>query len=135
MDAQGRTVGAGGAGDAIRAIQAQPASAPNNDCCNEVLKRLDKLDDIAKMLKDLADQNAALRQELAGLKQNQQDLENRLNNVPPPPQPLKPPSADEVAQAVTAEIEKKKQPNFELLGVNVGADSNGHVTFTGRGHY
>src|SRR5579862_3453309 len=50
MDAQGRTVGAGGAGDAIRALNAAPAPAPaaNADCCNEVLKRLDKLDDIAK---------------------------------------------------------------------------------------
>src|SRR5579871_1510229 len=136
MDAQGKTVGAGGPGDAIRAIQAQPAPAnPNPDCCNEILKRLDKLDDIAKMLKDLADQNAALRQEVAGLKQNQSDLENRINNIPKPPEPIKPPSADEVAQAVQANIEKNKQPKFELLGVNVGSDSNGNVTFTGRGRY
>src|SRR5581483_1614198 len=79
-DEQGRTVGAGGAGDAIRAIS-QNAPAPQagvTDCCSEVLKRLDKLDDIAKMLKDLADQNAALRKEVDGLRQNQQTLEARL---------------------------------------------------------
>jgi len=132
MDAQGRTVGAGGPGDAIRAIQAQPAPAnPNPDCCNEILKRLDKLDDIAKMLKDLADQNAALKQDIAGLKQNQQDLEGRINNLPKPPEPIRPPSAEEVANAVEA----KKQPKFELLGVNVGADAEGNATFTGRGRY
>jgi hypothetical protein len=87
-DAQGRTVSAGGPGDAIRAI-AQPAPAPaatNPDCCNEVLKRLDKLDDIAKMLKDLGDQNADLRKQLADLKaaqdamkQGQQVLESKVN--------------------------------------------------------
>src|SRR5579871_5130066 len=131
MDAQGKTVGAGGPGDAIRAIQAQPAPAnPNPDCCNEILKRLDKLDDIAKMLKDLADQNAALRREVDGLKQAQQVLESKANQ----PQP-KPPTADEVAQAVTKDLDKNKQPKFQLLGVNVGMDQSGDVTANARGRY
>src|ERR1700684_2640385 len=55
MDDQGRTVSAAGVGEAIRAIEpAKPAPAMA-DCCADVLRRLDKLDDIAKMLKDLAD--------------------------------------------------------------------------------
>src|SRR5207253_9300262 len=67
-DDQGRTVGAGGPGDAIRAItNTAPQQTGMTDCCSEVLKRLDKLDDIAKLLKDLADQNAALRREVDGL--------------------------------------------------------------------
>jgi hypothetical protein len=70
-DAQGRTVSAGGAGDAIRAIQPAQQAA---DCCNEVLRRLDKLDTLERMLKDLADQNNGLKNELAGLKQNQDAL-------------------------------------------------------------
>src|SRR5579871_3491292 len=62
-DDQGRTVSDGSAGEAIRAIEppkpvAQAPASP--DCCNEVLKRLDKLDEIAQMLRDLAAQNAAL---------------------------------------------------------------------------
>ena len=60
LDDQGRTVGAGGAGDAIRAIQPAPP-AGLADCCSEVLKRLDKLDAIERMLMDLADQNKKLR--------------------------------------------------------------------------
>src|SRR5258708_6662997 len=75
-DEQGRTVSAGGAGDAIRALsQPDPNAKAAADCCNEVLKRLDKLDEIAKMLRDLADQNAALRKELADLRQAEQDLQ------------------------------------------------------------
>ena len=135
-DDQGRTVGAGGAGDAIRAITSTappPAAAGVADCCSEVLQRLDKRDDIAKMLKDLADQNAALRKEVDGLRQNQQAMEARLNQ--PAPQPPTPPSATEVANAVKTQLDAEKTPKFQLLGANVGADGNGNVTFTGRGRY
>jgi len=134
-DDQGRTVGAGGAGDAIRAITSTAPTPPAGvaDCCSEVLKRLDKLDDIAKMLKDLADQNAALRKEVDGLRDNQKAMEARLNQ--PAPQPPKPPSADEVATEVTRRLDAEKTPKFQLLGVNIGADGNGDVTFTGKGRF
>ncbi|HEV8412286.1 MAG TPA: OmpA family protein [Bryobacteraceae bacterium] len=134
-DDQGRTIGAGGPGDAIRAIaNAAPAQAAGvADCCSEVLKRLDKLDDIAKMLKDLADQNAALRKDLDAMQQNQKALEARLNQ--PAPQPPVPPSASEVATAVKTQLDAEKTPKFQLLGANVGADGNGGVTFTGKGRF
>jgi hypothetical protein len=134
-DEQGRTIGAGGPGDAIRAITnaAPPPAAGVADCCSEVLKRLDKLDDIAKMLKDLADQNAALRKEVDGLQQNQKALEARVNQ--PAPQPPAPPSATEVATAVKSQLDAEKTPKFQVLSANVGADGNGGVTFTGKGRY
>ena len=133
-DEQGRTIGAGGPGDAIRAItNATPPAAGVADCCSEVLKRLDKLDDIAKMLKDLADQNAALRKDLDGLQQNQKALEARMNQ--PAPQPPAPPSATEVANAVKSQLDAEKTPKFQLLSANVGADGNGGVTFTGKGRF
>ena len=133
LDDQGRTVGAGGAGDAIRAMQ--PAAAVT-DCCSEVLKRLDKLDAIERMLMDLADQNKKLADELAALKGNQDALARQVNRPPPPPPVIPvPPTTDEVAKAVTAELEKKALPKFQLLGVNVGANNNGDITFTGKGRY
>jgi len=92
LDDKGQPVGAGGAGDAIRAMP-QGGMA---DCCSEVLKRLDKLDEIQRLLKDLADQNAALRKEVGdlksaqdslkagqdALKQGEQVLESKLNGIP-----------------------------------------------------
>jgi hypothetical protein len=141
MDAQGRTVGAGGPGDAIRAMAADQEKLLKQavDCCNEVLKRLDKLDEIAKSLRDLADQNAALRKEVADLRSKQDDLakaqqglDKRVADIPPPPQP---PSASAIAQAAADEVERRKDPRFQLLGVNVGADGNGDVTFTGSGRF
>jgi hypothetical protein len=133
-DEQGRTIGAGGPGDAIRAItNAAPPAAGVADCCSEVLKRLDKLDDIAKMLKDLADQNAALRKEVDGLQQNQKAMEARINQ--PAPQAPAPPSATDVANAVTKQLDAEKTPKFQVLSANVGADGNGGITFTGKGRY
>jgi hypothetical protein len=74
-DDQGRTVGAGGRACHTRHHQhGSPQPAGLADCCSEVLKRLDKLDDIAKMLKDLADQGAALRKDRRA-QQNQRGLE------------------------------------------------------------
>jgi hypothetical protein len=127
-DDQGRVVSAAGVGEAIRAIE-PPKQGGMTDCCSEVLKRLDKLDDIAKALKDLADQNAALRRDLDALRQNQQVIESKVN------QPAaKPPSADEVAAAVVKDL-PKAPPKFQLLGVNLGADQDEHLTATGKGRF
>jgi hypothetical protein len=141
VDDQGRSVGAGSAGDAIRALQ--PQAAANPDCCSEVLKRLDKLDAIEQMLKDLADQNKKLADELAGLRQNQQNLENRVGQANQAATQAaaqaaaipKPPTTDEVAKAVTDAIDKKTPPKFQMLGLNIGANQDGDVTFTGKGRY
>lgn len=129
-DDQGRVVSAAGVGEAIRAIEPKPAM---QDCCSEVLRRLDKLDDIAKMLKDLADQNADLRRQLDALKQAEQVLESKANQ-PPPAAPAPAPSADQVATAVANEMQKR-EPKFQLLGANVGQDSTGSVTATARGRF
>jgi hypothetical protein len=131
-DDQGRTISAAGVGDAIRAMEPRPAGGMT-DCCSEVLKRLDKLDDIAKALKDLADQNAALRRELDALKQGQQVLESKANQPGAPP--MAPPSADNIAKEVAQEIKREATPKFQLLGVNLGADSDQHLTATGMGRF
>jgi hypothetical protein len=142
MDEQGRMVGAGGAGDAIRAIQ-PTAQSGLTDCCSEVLKRLDKLDTIERMLMDLADQNKKLQDEVAGLRQNQQALENRVNQANQAANQAatqaasapKPPTTEEVAKAVSDAMEQKKLPKFQMLGMNLGSNNVGDVTFTGKGRY
>ena len=66
-DEQGRTVSAGGIPEAIKAMTPEQSGVSN--CCADILKRLDKLDEIAQMLKDLAAQNANLKQQVADLQQ------------------------------------------------------------------
>ena len=109
-------------------------TSPNATCCEDILKRLDKLDDIARMLKELMEQNAGLRQEIAGLKEKQAEIEHKVAEAP---------SASAQAAATTAtaekriekEIAKDKESRFALLGANLGVDGNHDVTFTGAARY
>ncbi|MEO7145168.1 MAG: OmpA family protein [Bryobacteraceae bacterium] len=126
-DDQGRTVSAaGGVGEAIRSMETKPANPP---CCDEILKRLDKLDDIARMLKDMADQNAGLKQQVDDLKQREAALESKLNGMPPPM------TEQQTASTVDKEIQKNANKHFSLLGLNVGEDQNRDITFSGRARY
>lgn len=126
MDEQGRTVSAGGAGEAIRAMD--QGKSPR-DCCDDILKRLDKLDDIARMLQQLMDQNANLRKEVEDLKNRQAALEGKVAAPPAPAQP-----------AVTQATQPPAPPahgesRFSLLGMNAGSDDRGNFTFTGKGRF
>lgn len=124
-DQNGKVIGEGGMNQVLPQVTQQEPSK----CCDDILKRLDKLDDIAKMLRDLADQNAGLRRELNDLKQQQQALEAKVNNTPPPP------SAEQTAAAVAKQVEALHEPRFSLLGLNAGADQLGRITFTGSGRF
>ena len=178
MDGQGRQVSAGSAGDAIRAFN-QPGGAgagqggnaqgaglgagSTPDCCSEVLKRLDKLDEIAKALRDLADQNAALRKEVADLRQGQtalqaaqqasqdaqrnaqttaqQALQQGQQNLQQGQQGLTDRlnqlgSRDQLATAAAEAISKNRDAShFQMLGLNAGPDNRGDINFSGRARY
>jgi hypothetical protein len=134
-DEQGKTVSAGGTGDAIRAMDQTPAKGMR-DCCDDILKRLDKLDDIARMMQQLMDQNANLRKEVDGLKNAQgalKDQESALQGkVEGQPQPL---TAKQTGDIIDTRIKANKDPRFALLGANVGVDNNRDLTFSGKGRF
>lgn len=125
-DEQGKTVSAGGAGEAIRAMD--QGRGPR-DCCDDILKRLDKLDDIARMLQQLMDQNANLRKEVDALKNQQAALEAKTS--PPAPQP----APAQTSSPAPPPAKTPGESRFALLGLNVGADDQGNFTFTGKGRY
>ena len=82
-DGDGKQVSAGGVGDAIKAImdQLKMMQAKSEQCCTDILSRLNKLDDILKSLRDLSQQNGDLRKELDGLKTGQSNQGNALANL------------------------------------------------------
>ena len=125
-DENGKVIGEGGMKEIMPQVTQQPEMAK---CCDDILKRLDKLDDIMKMLKDLADQNAGLRREIDNLKQQQAALENKVNGMP------KPLTEQQTASVVDKRLEANRDPRFSLLGLNAGADDMGRFTFTGAGRY
>ena len=131
-DEGGKTVSAGSIGDAIRSMD-QGKLEKMQQCCDEILKRLDRLDEIAKMLKDMADQNASLRKEVDDLKAqqaaSQSALQSQINALP------KPLSEEQTSQLVDTRLEKFRDPRFSLLGLNVGSDDQRNLTFSGRGRF
>jgi len=80
-DGDGKQVSAGGVGDAIKAImdQLKMMQAKSEQCCTDILSRLNKLDDILKALRDLNQMNGDLRRELDGLKNGQAGLGKTLD--------------------------------------------------------
>ncbi|HYM11616.1 MAG TPA: OmpA family protein [Bryobacterales bacterium] len=125
-DAQGKVISAGGVGEAIQAME--PAKKAE-ECCNEVLK---KLDDIMAMLRDLKNENDDLKRQVAELKGEKP--------APPPVAPA-PPAAGKEEMAKMAEeaaqkaVQAGKTKKFSLLGLNAGPDTNGQLTFTGKGRF
>jgi hypothetical protein len=134
-DAQGKIVSEGGIGEAITALAAEQsaASAAAKKCCDDILKRLDRLDEIADLLRGMKGENEALRKELADVRKAEADLDAYVKGLP------KPLTSGETASIVdtrTAEqIEKARMPRFSIVGINAGVNQDGNLTFTGRGRY
>ena len=131
-DKDGKVIGAGGIGDTIRGMQAH---CPDySQTLAEILKKLDKLDDIAKMLADLKADHGRLRSDVDAMKGKEAASAAAVQAAVQ--KAATPDDVQRIATKVADEtIAKTVQPKFTLLGMNVGADSERNVTFTGRGRY
>ncbi len=124
-DEQGRTVSAGGAAEAIKAME--PVAQGPSQCCTDIMKRLD---DIAKLLQDMSAQNSNLKQQVADLQQREADLENQVKGAP------KPLNEAQTANVVDQRLEQFRDRKFSLLGISLGEDTYNHdITFQWRGRY
>ncbi len=137
-DGQGRIVSAGSVGDAVNALAA--AAAKDLGCCDEVLKKLGQQDAMAAALRDLAAQNGQLKQDLgalgqdtAALKQGQAGVQQQVAQLP------KPLGRDEMTQMMEAAakkaLEEARPKRFEVLELNLGPDTTGNLTATGKARF
>ena len=128
MDGQGKMIGAGGVGDAIKTMQAHCPDYSQK--LEDILKRLD---DIAKLINGLKGESDKLRNELGALKGQQAGTQAAVEAMP------KPASTQGLAQQVAHEVKKAadeaRDPRFTILGANVGGDQDRNVTFQGRARY
>ncbi len=131
VDAQGKVLGdaLGGVGDAIKTIQAHCPDYTQS--LNDILKKLDKLDDIARMLGNLKNDNDKLRADLDSLKGAGAATQAAVQAMPKAATP------QDVQRTIETEVRKYQDanPRFSILGVNLGADQDRKVTFQGRGRY
>ncbi len=124
-DAEGRRISDGGVKEAIEGIE---KSGMSDDCCNQILDKLSKLDDILDLLKNLKDENDKLKADVAQLKEKAAE----------PPNYPQPPSPAEVAGAVRKEVEdydqNKPQNKYATFNINAGPSSDsGNLSVSGQG--
>lgn len=131
LDKDGKIIGVGGVGDAIKTLQAH---CPDyTQTLAEILKKLDKLDDIARMLGAMTAENAKLRNDVDALKGAQTGTRAAIDALPKG-------ATSEDVQRITQKtaddtLAKAILPRFSILGANVGVDNTRNLTFTGRARY
>ena len=127
-DGQGNIVSDGSVGDAITSLD--DLMKAQEECCNKILKELEKLDDIMAMLKNLKDENAALRDDVDRLKQAQSGLEGDMDKVASTPPGA---TTDQVRDVIREEVPRGKS-KYSAVNFNAGPDTlNGNLTVTGQG--
>jgi hypothetical protein len=128
-DEQGRVVAEGGVSDVMKMLKDMMAA--QQKCCDEILKRLDRLDQIADMLQKIVGDEAALRKELGSLRGAHDALDAYVKAQP---KPLTEQQTASIVDTRTAEqIERARMPRYSILTANAGADQSGDLTFTGKG--
>jgi len=125
-DGQGRLVKEGGISDILKALQ--DMAKKQQDCCDAILKRLDKLDDILAAVKGLEGENGRLKGE-------EEDLRNQLNalkdQVAGLPKPLSGPETTQIAhnEAMSAVNEaQNRNKKYSTVGLSVGPNFGANPT-------
>lgn len=136
-DGSGKIIAAGSGPQVVTALDERLKKL--EDCCNAILKKLDKLDDILAAIRDLKAENDRLKADVAGLKQSDAATSKQIGELR---QPLTSEQTTAIARTeannaannalATAEAQRKR---FSLLGVNLGPTKYGQLSFTGSGRY
>ncbi len=124
-DANGNIIAAGSGPEVVNSLDERLKKL--EDCCNAILKKLDKLDDILAAVRDLKAENDRLKADVDMLK-NQKPPTVNMPTIPPPT------PVSEIAKAVADEADARNH-KYSTVGLNVGPATYGGVTFTGNGRF
>ncbi|HTT63992.1 MAG TPA: OmpA family protein [Bryobacteraceae bacterium] len=136
-DGQGKVVAAGGASDIMPILQ--ELLKKQEECCSNILKRLDKLDDILAALRDLKGENDRLKGQVADLQNQQKALEDKVNGIKPLTKEETTTIAENAGNHALDEAQKRNK-KFSLLGLDLGPTFGagrpvGDVTVHGSGQF
>jgi hypothetical protein len=143
-DGQGKVIGDGSVGAAIRGFGEGPKKQV--ECCDAILKRLDMLDAILSAVSGLRGENDRLKSELADLRNAQNALRDQFSGVAKQisgtPKPLSREQVVEIAANQGDRLLKEsadRNKKFSLLGLSIGPtagkDKTGDFSFSGRGQF
>jgi len=136
-DGTGKIIAAGGGPEVVTALDDRLKKL--EDCCNAILKKLDKLDDILAAIRDLKAENDRLKADVAGLKAGEAATTKQVAELP---RPLNAEQTREIARteatnaannAMTAAENARKR--FALIGINAGPSKYGELSLTGSGRF
>jgi len=133
-DGSGKIISAGGISevvpDVLKAIQ--DLAKQQADCCAQILKRLDKLDDILAALKGLQGDNDRLKSELADTRNQLNALKDQVNGMHPITEPQAQSMINAAEPVIADKVEEAAKARMNALsnvGINVGpAFGNGRPT-------
>ncbi len=136
-DGTGKVIKEGGINDILNALQ--DFMKKQEECCAQILKRLDKLDDILAALKNMQGENDKLRGELNDLRNQHNQLRDQVAALP---KPLSSQETTTIAhnEAMGAVEEgQRRNKKFSIVGLNIGPtfgpNRRGDFTFSGRGQF
>ncbi len=114
-DAQGNVISDQGAVEAIAAL-AEPAQE-QDECCEPILRELERLEEIRAALEALQDENQGLQDEIEQLTEAQRTLEDRIAAAPTPA------TEDQVREVVREEIPEPSD-KFARYSLLAGTDTD-----------
>jgi hypothetical protein len=136
-DGQGKIVAYGGTTEVMPELS--ELLKKQEECCNNILKRLDKLDDILAALRDLKGENDRLKGQVAELQGQEKALEDKVNGTPKPLTKDETTAIAEKAGTDALNEAQNRNKKFSLLGLDVGPTlgnrPNGDVTVHGSGQF
>jgi hypothetical protein len=136
-DGQGKIVAFGGATEVMPELS--DLLKKQEECCNNILKRLDKLDDILAALRDLKGENDRLKGQVAELQGQEKALEAQVNGMPKPLSKDETTAIAEKAGTDALNEAQNRNKKFSLLGLDIGPTlgnrPNGDVTVHGSGQF
>ena len=136
-DGQGKIVAAGGATEVMPTLA--DLLKKQEECCSNILKRLDKLDDILAALRDMKGENDRLKGQVAELQNQQKALEDKVNGMGKPLTKEETTTIAEKAGNDALNEAQNRNKKFSLLGLDVGPTlgnrPTGDVTVHGSGQF
>ena len=145
-DGSGKIIGAGGISDVmpdvLKAIQ--DLAKQQADCCAQILKRLDKLDDILAALKALQGDNDRLKSELADQRNQLNALKDQVNGMHPVSEPQAQAMITKAEPEIAEKVEDAQKARMNSI-VQVGGDigpawgngrpNDSHIAATAHGMF
>src|ERR1051326_2581621 len=140
-DGTGRVIKEGGISDVLPSLldKLNAMQKRQQECCDQILKKLDKLDDILAGLRNLQGENDKLRAELNDQRNQLNALKDQVNGLP---KPLTSQQTTDIAHTEAmgaldeAQRRNRKFSNVAInIGPNIGSNRTGDFSISGRGSF